>query len=127
VDGDNEGLGYVSQLRSLDPPPSAIIRWHDGAMIEDICGWMLLGTASDIHVAIGDVLCTQFGSVVAVVDYLKQHKVDLVAYEAVAYAIANNSDCRARASDLFMSLAAAAQGIGTVRFSLHDGVWVFQP
>ena len=128
VDGDGQGLMYATSLRALPSPPAAIVRWHDGAMIEDAIGWILVADEPAVMTGLTAALSDDLATVADVVTYLKQKKVDLVAYEAIAEAIAENQSCRARAAELFGALAAACAGTATERFVQDvDGVWVFQP
>jgi hypothetical protein len=98
-------------------------------MIEDAIGWVL---AADETVVVGkltELSQVSPDSAAAVVAYLKSKKMDIVAYESVAEAIATTPACRARAADLLSGLASACAGSpATLRFTRNaDGVWVFQP
>ncbi|WP_428503068.1 ATP-dependent nuclease [Roseateles sp.] len=129
VDGDGAGLQYAEQLRNAPSPPTSIIRWNDGAMIEDAVGWILLadeGAAVPKLAELGEVAPASAADAVA---YLKTKKVDIIAYELVAEAIATTPTCRERAADLLSGLACACAGSNaTARFVRDgDGVWVFQP
>jgi len=126
VDGDRAGLGYVECLKALPTRPAAIIRWHDGAMVEDVVGWILAAEDHGVLAALAEIQ-PNVASVADFVAHLKTKKVDLVTYEAVAEIIADRQVCRDRAAELFGSLSAAAAGTATARFALVDDVWVFQP
>lgn len=109
--------------------PAAVIRWNDGAMIEDAVGWIL---DADEAVAIAKLteLCPAPPiSAADVVAYLKAKKMDIIAYEVVAEAIATTPACRERTADLLSGLACACAGSpATQRFICDaNGVWVFQP
>ena len=126
VDGDGAGLGYIKSIRALDKQPKAVLRWHDGAMVEDIVGWVLEADTARTVPGLAEMKPQAPQSIAEIVDYLKAKKVDLVAYETVADVIANNEACRARAAQLFSAIAAACKGIETVNFKQdRDGVWVF--
>lgn len=128
VDGDVDGKRYVAQLVALPKPPAAIIRWQDGAMIEDAIGWILMANEEEVMPVLTQLSQPPPQNSAAVVAYLKKHKMDIIAYEAVADAIANNFDCRRRAAELFSGLAFACAGLGTALFQVDDaGVWAFQP
>lgn len=126
VDGDRAGLGYIERLKALPTYPAAIIRWHDGAEVEDVVGWILgeegLSGLHDLAQIRPD-----FASIGELVAHLKLKKVDLVTYEVVAEVIANHQACRDRAADLFGSMSAVVAGTASARFALVDDVWVFQP
>ncbi len=129
VDGDNQGLIYVGQLRGAATLPSSIIRWNDGAVIEDAVGWIL---RADEIAAVGKLTELPLGSPATAADVvasLKSKKMDVIAYEQVAEAIAATPACRLRAADLLSGLACACAGSNaTTRFARDaDGVWVFQP
>jgi len=126
VDGDQAGLGYIESLKDLPSRPAAIIRWHDGAMIEDVVGWVLAADADGVMNPLTDI-SPGIASVDDFVAHLKTKKVDLVTYEAVAEVIVDRQLCRERAAELFGSLGAAIAGTATDRFRLVDEVWVFQP
>ena len=128
VDGDAAGQGYVEQLKATQPPPAAIVRWQDGAMMEDTIGWILMADEPAVIPVLDQLTQPPPQTTADVVTWLKAHKMDIISYEAVADAIANNVACRARAAELFSGLASACAGIVTARFHLDDaGVWVFQP
>jgi putative ATP-dependent endonuclease of OLD family len=128
VDGDQDGLRYIAGLHALPSPPPSVIRWNDGAMVEDAIGWIL---AADQHGCVP--LLTDIGgnvpaTVADVVDRLKVRKMDIVAYEMVADVIVNIPACRQRAVDLFSALACACANVASERFVRDmDGTWVFEP
>lgn len=126
VDGDTAGLGYVESLKALPTRPTAIIRWHDGAMIEDVVGWILAEEDDSVLASLAQIQ-PNIASIADFVVHLKSKKVDLVTYEEVAEVIADRQVCRDRAAELFGSLSAAAAGAATERFALVDDVWIFQP
>lgn len=129
VDGDGEGLRYARQLREEPAPPAAVIRWNDGAMVEDIIGWMLRADEGASVGKLVEISQVAPASAAEVVAHLKSKKMDIIAYELVAEAIATTSACRSRAADLLSGLAIVCAGSnGTARFAQDvDGVWVFQP
>lgn len=128
VDGDAAGLDYAAQLRQDAAPPSAIIRWNDGAMIEDAIGWILNADEPTVVGKLAEIAPQPPASSAAVVAYLKTKKMDIIAYESLAEAIATTPACRERAADLLSGLACACAGDeATQRFVRGaDGVWVFQ-
>lgn len=129
VDGDAAGLGYADQLQQEAAPPSAIIRWHDGAMIEDAIGWILEADEAVVVEKLAEISPQALASSADIVAYLKAKKMDIIAYESLADAIATTQACRGRAADLLSGLACACVGDeSTQRFARGaDGVWVFQP
>lgn len=128
VDGDAEGIRYSRELLATPVPPLAIIRWAEGAMIEDAIGWILLADEAGILASLDDLTQPAPDSIASVVVHLKNKKVDIVAYETVADAIVRSAGCRTRAADLFGGLACICSGMGdTARFSqVPGGIWVFQ-
>lgn len=129
VDGDRDGFTYIARLRSSPTPPAAIIRWSDGAMIEDVVGWILAASEKEAIAKITALSGAQPTSGADVVAYLKTKKMDIIAYELVAEAIATTPICRERASDLFSGLACACANSSASPHFVTDpsGVWVFQP
>lgn len=129
VDGDGEGLLYVGQLRNTATPPASIVRWNDGAMIEDTVGWILLADEGSAVTKLAELSQVPPASAADVVGYLKAKKMDIIAYELVAEVIATIPACRSRAADLLSGLACACAGSDhTARFVRDvDGVWVFHP
>lgn len=129
VDGDGEGQRYGKRLMANPTPPAAIIRWHEGAMIEDAIGWVLAANEAAVVVKLGELSQAPPTSAADVVAYLKAKKMDIIAYELVAEAIATTPACRERAADLLSGLACACAGsAATQRFVRDaDGLWVFQP
>ncbi len=127
VDGDRDGQRYAKTVLASDPQPNAVLSWQDGATIEDSIGWILNASPVD---SIND-LSTQaneaFGTVDEAVESLKNRKMDLVFYEYIADAIANNDFCRQRASSLFSSIAQACNNENNDNFTQNDeGIWVFE-
>ncbi|MDQ2149220.1 AAA family ATPase [Alcaligenaceae bacterium C4P045] len=129
VDGDGEGLHYVAQLQRVVPRPASIIRWNDGAMIEDIIGWILLADERSALSKLADLSQELPNSAADVVRYLKAKKMDVIAYELVAEAIATTPACRIRAAEVLGGLACACAGsTESARFVPDEnGVWIFQP
>lgn len=129
VDGDSEGLRYIERLRATPTPPAAIIRWNDGAMIEDTVGWILAADEAAAVTKLTELSQPPPTSVADVVVYLKANKMNIIAYELVAEAIVTTPTCRERVADLFNGLACACAGSpATQRFARDPhGVWVFQP
>lgn len=128
VDGDRDGIRYIAGLRDLPQPPPAVLRWHDGAMVEDIIGWIFEVDALGALPLLASLGEPAPGTVPEIVAGLKAGKVDIVAYEVIADAIANTPSCRGRAVELFNAIASACAGIETARFTrADDGTWVFQP
>ena len=129
VDGDAAGLDYADQLRQEAAPPSAVIRWNDGAMIEDAVGWILNADEATVVGKLAEISPLPPASTPAVVADLKTKKMDIVAYESLAEAIATTPACRARAADLLGGLACACAGDAATQRFVRDanGVWVFQP
>lgn len=128
VDGDGDGLRYAAGLLAMAAPPRAIVRWNDGAMIEDAVGWILEAGGQEIIDALSGLTEPPLQSVGQVVQWLKTKKVDLVSYEIVADAIANNEACKVRAARLFSDLAAACKGQESALFQSDAlGVKVFYP
>jgi hypothetical protein len=129
VDGDGEGLLYLRQLMDTQTPPATVIRWNDGAMIEDAVGWILSADEASVVPRLAELSQVPPTSAADVVAYLKAKKVDIIAYELVAEAIATTPACRERASDLLSGLACACAGDNATQRFVRDpnGVWVFQP
>ena len=72
VDGDAAGLDYADQLRQGAAPPCAIIRWNDGAMIEDAIGWILNADEPTVVGKLAEIPPQPPASTKAVVAYLKR-------------------------------------------------------
>lgn len=128
VDGDGEGLLYATRLRATPTPPAAVIRWNDGAMIEDAVGWILAADEAAAVAKLTELSPAPPTSTAVVVAHLKAMKMDIISYELVAEAIATIPACRARAADLLSGLACACAGSTATQRFVRDanGVWVFQ-
>lgn len=126
VDGDGDGRRYTAGLQATTTPPSVIIRWKEGEMIEDVIGWILRADEEHILVALQDVPDELPTDVDHVVAHLKLKKMDVICYEAVADAIVNSDLCRGRAADLFSALAHTCAAVPNRHFAIGaDGAWVF--
>lgn len=126
VDGDKAGRDYCSELQALPVPPKTLLRWNDGAMIEDVIGWILEAGDKNIVSTLSAIKDPAPQSIAQIVEFLKAKKVNIVAYETVADVIANDEGCRARAARLFSDMAAAFKGVESQHFKMKFGVWVFQ-
>lgn len=128
VDGDGDGLRYIANLQTTPNPPFSIIRWNDGAMIEDAIGWVLLADEAGIVAKLAELGDVPPASAADVVICLKNKKMDIIAYELIAEAISTTTACRARAADLLDGIACACIGSTTTQRFVRDanGVWVFQ-
>jgi len=128
VDGDGDGLRYIRGLRALPTPPPAILRWQDGAMVEDAVGWILEADPDGALPLLTELADKPPVTAEDVVAHLKQQKVNIVSYELVAAAIADTHLCRTRAAELFGAMALACAGRISNRFARDgEGTWVFQP
>lgn len=128
VDGDADELRYAAGLKLASMPPSAVVRWPDGKMIEDAIGWILMADSAVVVASLIE-LCDPAPTTVAdIVARLKLNKMDIIAYETIADVIVKSMLCRQRAADLFGGLACVCEGATpTTRFVRDvDGVWVFQ-
>jgi putative ATP-dependent endonuclease of the OLD family len=122
VDGDAAGIEYVRQLRLARPAPQFIIRWNDGAELEDILGWLLHADPSVVEQIDGQ----QGGTIDETIARLKAHKNDPILYESFSEAISGNEACSVRAAQLFEGLAEACRGTHSRMFARDaDGVFVF--
>lgn len=136
VDGDDEGIAYVNALAAAGAPNSGmIIRWHDGAMLEDAIGWIIEADAAaclasmQLHPAPIDAA--------TLVERLKTDdrsvgglKKDSSAYEEIADAIGANAACCERARNVLNAMVAIASGEETPLFAVDPAspcVRVFQP
>jgi hypothetical protein len=128
VDGDGEGQRYAQQLVAEASAPAAILRWPDGWMLEDAVGWILQADEANVVAGIRALVDppppADAGEVVA---RLQAKKMDIVLYEAIADAIANNAACAARAADLFGAISLVCSGAATPRFTVNAGVMIFHP
>ena len=84
---------YVGRLMATPIPPAAIIRWNDGAMIEDAVGWILAAHEAAVVARLTELSQVPPESAADVVAYLKAKKMDIIAYELVADGIANTPAC----------------------------------
>jgi energy-coupling factor transporter ATP-binding protein EcfA2 len=116
VDGDAAGTAYADALANLERPPSAVLRWPDGWMLEDVVGSILSVDESGGIAALA-ALPQPPSSIAELVARLKTNernvhglKHDQVAYEVVAAAIAALPECRKRARDILNALTDAALG-----------------
>lgn len=128
VDGDAEGQRYAQQLVAATPAPAAILSWPDGWMLEDAVGWILQADEANVVAGIRALIDPlRPANAADVVERLKAKKMDIVLYEAIADAIANNAASAARAADLFGAISLACSGAATPRFTANAGVLTFQP
>ncbi len=136
VDGDGEGIGYATALAGAGAPNSGIIiRWHDGAMLEDVIGWIVEADAAaclasmQLHPAPADIagLIARLKTDDRAIGGLKK---DSSAYEEIADAIGANFICCARARNLLNAMAAVAAGEESPLFApdpAAPSIRVFQP
>lgn len=98
-------------------------------MVEDAVGWMLSADEDAVIAKLADLSVDPPTSIEDVVAHLKAKKMDIIAYELVAEAIATTILCRERASDLLGGLACACAGVDNTRRFVRDGngLWIFQP
>jgi hypothetical protein len=98
-------------------------------MVEDAVGWILSADGNAAVAKLNELSQAAPANVEDVVAYLKEKKMDIIAYELVAEAVATTPACRARAADLLNGLACACAGSNETHRFIRDatGVWVFQP
>jgi len=127
VDGDAAGLNYARSLCKLERQPNAVLRWNDGAVMEDIVRWIFEADSDGALSALGDLRVPSPQTIEEVIEYMTANKTDFVAHETVADVIANNLPCQQRAKKLFSAMSAACKGIDSPHFKQDaSGVWVFR-
>lgn len=95
-------------------------------MIEDVIGWILEADEAQVVHALSEIPEELPNSAADIVAHLKQKKMDVICYEAVADTIVNSAACRRRATDLFSALALACTARPNGHFlQVGDGAWVF--
>jgi putative ATP-dependent endonuclease of OLD family len=138
VDGDTEGLRYITDVQSLTGGKKAnFLRWPDGQTIEDGIGWVLL---ADETAAIGllQKASPLFpNSVKELVEKLKSTdrangglKQDRNVYETVAEIVYELRPCLSRANLLLDGMIMAMNGKTSKNFLQSDDdqhVFIFQP
>jgi putative ATP-dependent endonuclease of the OLD family len=124
VDGDAAGIEYVRHLMLARPAPRFIVRWNDGAELEDVLGWLIHADSSAVEQIEG-----QHGKTIdETIARLKANKNDPILYESFSEAISGNEACSIRAAELFDGLADACRGTPSHLFAIDaNGVFVFQP
>jgi putative ATP-dependent endonuclease of OLD family len=115
IDGDAAGNGYLKDLLDLANPPKTVIRWASGKTLEHILCW-IVSAAPGILPSLGPSLPATPGSEADLLDYLSKYpkdggvKTDLVAYEGLVGAIAENEECLKRLSVLLGAIALLCTG-----------------
>jgi putative ATP-dependent endonuclease of OLD family len=136
VDGDAAGRDYAKDLLALSLGP--VLRWPDGWTIEDMVGWIIQPSDSEIISALVGALAPAPADLAELVTRLKNDnaadrthlKGDRLAYEAIARAIGNQPACVARAAELLDAIAVVGRGGASARFAVADTaapVHIFQP
>jgi len=136
VDGDPEGAGYAATLTAAaHPNNTAILRWADGQMLEDIIGWVISADANACLAAI-EINPPAF-TVVDLISRLKNEnraagglKKDTSIYEIIAGAIGATEACCARARTLLNAITDVVKGEDNELFiadASNPAIRVFQP
>lgn len=116
IDGDEAGSTYARALVALDIPPTVILQWPNGWLIEDVIGWITAADAVNALTAISAALGQPIATAAALVTLLKLptaeggRKGDQVAYEMIAACLADNNQCLQRIRHLLQSMANACSG-----------------
>ena len=115
IDGDVPGNMYVSNLLGLASPPKMVIRWAAGKTLEHILCW-IVSVAPGILPSLGPWLPATPASEADLLDLLSKKsteggvKADLVAYEGIVSAVAENQECLNRLSALLSAIASLTSG-----------------
>lgn len=138
VDGDEPGKAYAAALDEAGNPPSAILRWPDGWMIEDVIAWILDADSAGVLAEIQPLVAPAPADIPELVMRLKTkdraisgHKGDHLVYEVVASAIGDRPNCTARARLVLNAISDAASGDQCANFvAANDGsprILIFGP
>lgn len=128
VDGDTAGTQYIGKLTKLTSPPKRILQLPENWAIEDALAWIVLADESTAIKEVSSALSQTILSVADLTAYLKKEtrssgwKGDLVVYEAIVEALANNEKCLERIRHI---LKYFAEGCGDLS-KVPDG-WLLQP
>jgi putative ATP-dependent endonuclease of OLD family len=102
VDGDKAGLGYAKELAALASPPTRVLQWPTGWMIEDVIGWIANANGGVSFQLLSTALSNELKTHGDFVKLLKAPpaeggiKGDLIAYELVVETLADDPPCLAR-------------------------------
>ena len=128
VDGDAAGDKYERGLTAGADGVRKVLRWPEGWTIEDVVGWIIAADEIPVMARLNQALRCAPRDRPTLVARLKSGdraedglKGDLVAYELVASALADNRLCAARARTVLHSLAEACAGEHTPRFAQLRG------
>jgi putative ATP-dependent endonuclease of the OLD family len=113
VDGDPAGDDYVARLEKHDPRPKRILQLPTNWTIENIVGWIAEADGPNVVVEISKQIGFTVLTVQDLVTQLKKQtkslgwKGDIVIYELVINAVADNGKCLVRMRSLLKRIAAA--------------------
>jgi putative ATP-dependent endonuclease of OLD family len=111
VDGDDAGDRYLDGLKVASTAPGTVVRWPDGWAIEDVIIWFAKADASAALDAINTAISEPSTDYAALRVLLLKSKSYLPVQKAVAAALASNSLCRARMTNLLNEMADVGRGI----------------
>lgn len=104
VDGDNDGRGYFTAVKTCNPPPRCAVFWPDGWAMEHVVSWIAGADDSSVLPALEAALGLPFSDTQALASHLLTRKSYAPTHESVAVTLMDNTACRARASRLLSAL-----------------------
>ncbi len=123
VDGDTEGKRYARELAEPTAGVGKVLCWPDEWMIEDVVGWIIEADEAEVMEGLSRELDGVTGDRAELVAQLKSYertrygmKGDLIAYEVIANALADNPSCLQRARTMLHALAQVCAGETTPYF-----------
>ena len=122
LDGDSAGRGYFDALKTIDPPPRAVVFWPHGWEIEHVVGWIARAGEAQTLAALGAALTESFADTQALTTYLLAKKSFAPTQETVAVTVMASAACRARAVQVLNALCGVLRDPGNVNSPLFEGI-----
>jgi putative ATP-dependent endonuclease of the OLD family len=120
VDGDPAGHGYIATLKKLVSPPKRILQLPANWTIEDVIGWIVEGDEGNVVTELSSLLGTTLVKAADFVVQMKEEtkasgwKGDIVTYELIINALADNPKCLVRMRTFLKSVAEACNKPGVI-------------
>ena len=104
VDGDQAGVGYLTDLNEADPSPSAAIIWPTDWKIEHVVTWIAEANLGHVLPQLAEANDTAIGDAEELSSFLESRKSYAPTQEITSAILMGEAACRKRAAQLLNAL-----------------------
>jgi energy-coupling factor transporter ATP-binding protein EcfA2 len=111
VDGDQTGMGYLENLKTLEPPPRIVLVWPAGWDIERTIAWIAEANAITAFADLGTALGEELATPDALAAHFRSKKTYVPTHQTVAEILAADQKCLKRLQLLLGAISDIIRGL----------------